>query len=65
MGRPYHRISLGGETDPSTLRGHKRTYIGAYPGKVFEAIKRSKVENPIILLDEIDKMERRHSGGSV
>ena len=34
MGRPFHRISLGGETDPSTLRGHKRTYIGAYPGKI-------------------------------
>lgn len=65
MGRPFNRISLGGETDPSTLRGHKRTYIGAYPGKIFESIKRSKVQNPIILLDEIDKMEKMSLGGSI
>lgn len=62
LGRSYERISLGGEHDPEMIRGHRKTYIGAYPGRIFDAIKKCKSENPVILLDEVDKIEVGRSG---
>lgn len=62
LNRKFVRISLGGENDPSILKGHRRTYLGSYPGKLLNALKTAQTENPVILLDEIDKLGKSHRG---
>ncbi len=62
LGRKYHRISLGGISDEAHFRGHRKTYLGAQTGRVMDALKRCKANNPVIVLDEIDKMGRDYRG---
>lgn len=62
LDREFVRISLGGESDVAVIKGHRKTYIGAYPGKLVKALKQAKTENPVILLDEIDKISTGFKG---
>ena len=62
LGREFYRFSVGGMRDEAEIKGHRRTYIGAMPGKLVQALKDVKVENPVIMLDEIDKMGVSYQG---
>ncbi|KAK0156060.1 Lon protease, mitochondrial [Merluccius polli] len=62
LNREYFRFSVGGMTDVAEIKGHRRTYVGAMPGKIIQCLKKTKTENPLVLIDEVDKMGRGYQG---
>ncbi|XP_067947023.1 lon protease homolog, mitochondrial-like [Watersipora subatra] len=62
LNREYFRFSVGGMTDVAEIKGHRRTYVGAMPGKVLQCLKKTKTENPLILIDEVDKLGKGYQG---
>ncbi len=62
LNKEFYKISVGGLNDSAILNGHKRTYLGASPGKIIEGLKRTKINNPLILIDEVDKMVKDYKG---
>lgn len=56
LNREYFRFSVGGMTDVAEIKGHRRTYVGAMPGKVIQCLKKTQTENPLVLIDEVDKI---------
>ncbi|EGV93728.1 Lon protease-like, mitochondrial [Cricetulus griseus] len=62
LGREYFRFSVGGMTDVAEIKGHRRTYVGAMPGKIIQCLKKTKTENPLVLIDEVDKIGRGYQG---
>ncbi|XP_029285840.1 lon protease homolog, mitochondrial [Cottoperca gobio] len=62
LNRQYYRFSVGGMTDVAEIKGHRRTYVGAMPGKIIQCLKKTKTENPLVLIDEVDKIGRGYQG---